>query len=146
MLQFPEWLTHAAHTAIKPTGADEHRQREETMPTEWDILKRKILAFRDDRDWHPYHDPKSLSQAVGIEAAELQEIFLWMSSDQSYRLSAGDTSRVSDELADIFIYMMYLCDAFDIDLLKAVDGKLEKNAAKYPVDKSRGLSTKYTEL
>lgn len=116
------------------------------MPTEWDVLKRKILSFRDDRDWRQYHDPKSLSQAVGIEAAELQEIFLWLSSDQSHHLSAADIGRVRDELADIFIYLTYLCDAFDIDLLKAVGAKIEKNATKYPVEKSKGLSAKYTEL
>lgn len=120
--------------------------REAFLETELDVLKRKIMAFRDARDWQQYHDPKSLSQAIGIEAAELQEIFLWMTTDQSYRLNAADTARVKDELADIFIFMLYLCDAFDIDLLRAVALKLEKNSVKYPADKSKGLSTKYTEL
>lgn len=55
------------------------------MGTEMDTLKRKIMAFRDERDWQQYHDPKNLSQAIGIEAAELQEIFLWLTTDQSYR-------------------------------------------------------------
>lgn len=116
------------------------------METEMDMLKRKIMTFRDERDWQQYHDPKSLSQAIGIEAAELQEIFLWMTTDQSYRLKAYDTVRVGDELADIFIFILYLCEAFDIDLLQAVTLKLEKNTLKYPVDKSKGLSTKYTNL
>jgi NTP pyrophosphatase (non-canonical NTP hydrolase) len=109
-------------------------------------LKRKILAFRDERDWRQYHDPKSLSQAIGIEAAELQEIFLWKTTEQAYHLKDADTARVRDELADVFIYMIYLCDIFDIDLLQAVSLKLDKNAVKYPIDKSKGLSTKYTGL
>ena len=116
------------------------------MENELSLLKRKILAFRDKRDWRQYHDPKSLSQAIGIEAAELQEIFLWMTTDQSHRLNDADKSRVREELADIFIFMMYLCDTFDIDLLQAVALKLEKNALKYPIEKSKGLSTKYTDL
>ena len=110
------------------------------------LLKREILAFRDKRDWRQYHDPKSLSQAIGIEAAELQEIFLWMTTDQAYRLNNVDKARVREELADIFIFMMYLCDTFDIDLLQSVALKLEKNALKYPIEKSKGLSTKYTDF
>lgn len=116
------------------------------MENELGLLKRKILAFRDDRDWRQYHDPKSLSKAIGVEAAELQEIFLWMTTDKAYRLTDADRARVMDELADIFIFMMYLCDTFNIDLLRAVALKLEKNAVKYPIEKSKGLSTKYTDL
>ena len=116
------------------------------MENELGILKREILAFRDKRDWRQYHDPKSLSQAIGIEAAELQEIFLWMTTDQSYRLNDADKSRVREEFSDIFIFMMYLCDTFDIDLLQAVALKLENNALKYPIEKSKGLSTKDTDL
>jgi NTP pyrophosphatase (non-canonical NTP hydrolase) len=119
---------------------------ETLMENELGPLIREILAFRDKRDWHQYHDPKSLSQAIGIEAAELQEIFLWMTTDQAYRLNDADKARVREELADIFIFMMYLCDTFDIDLLRAVALKLEKNALKYPIEKSKGLSTKYTDL
>ena len=116
------------------------------MDKDLTALKRKIMAFRDARDWRQYHNPKSLSQAIGIEAAELQEIFLWMTTKQSHRLNDADIESVADELADIFIFMMYLCDAFQIDLPKAVGIKLEKNAVKYPIDKSKGLSTKYTDL
>jgi NTP pyrophosphatase (non-canonical NTP hydrolase) len=116
------------------------------MDNEMAVLKSKILAFRDDRDWQQYHNPKSLSQAIGVEAAELQEIFLWMTTDQSYRLNVADIASVGDELSDIFIFMMYLCDALQIDLLRAVALKLDKNAVKYPIDKSKGLSTKYTDL
>lgn len=116
------------------------------MDNELTELRRKIMAFRDDRDWQQYHNPKSLSQAIGVEAAELQEIFLWMTTDQSCRLNDADIAKVGDELADIFIFMMYLCDAFQIDLMRAVALKLVKNAVKYPIDKSKGLSTKYTDL
>ena len=109
------------------------------------IIK-EIIKFRDDRDWLQFHDPKNLSQAISIEAAELQEIFLWKSTEESKSLPSDQLKRVENEVADIFIFMVYLCNHFEINLLEAVLKKINKNELKYPVEKSRGSSKKYTEL
>ena len=109
------------------------------------IIK-EIIKFRDDRDWLQFHDPKNLSQAISIEAAELQEIFLWKSTDESKNLPSNEIKKVENEVADIFIFMIYLCNHFGIDLLEAVQNKLKANKLKYPVEKSRGTSKKYNKL
>ena len=116
------------------------------MDSKFDELKHKILTFRDQRDWAQYHDPKNLAAAISIEAAELQEIFLWLATGASREFSPDRVDRVKEEAADIFIFLSYLCDALNIDLLDAVEDKLSRNALKYPVQKSKGLSTKYTDL
>lgn len=106
----------------------------------------KIRKFRDDRDWKQFHDPKNLAVSVAIEAAELLEIFQWMSGEEATRYAAQNKERVSDEIADVAIYLIELADLVGIDLAAAIDAKLVKNALKYPVEKARGVSTKYTEL
>ena len=111
-----------------------------------DSVIKEIIKFRDDRDWLQFHDPKNLSQAISIEAAELQEIFLWKSTVDSKSLPPDDVKRVKNEVADIFIFMIYLCNHFGINLLEAVKNKLQTNRLKYPVEKSRGSSKKYNEL
>ena len=111
-----------------------------------DSVIKEIIKFRDDRDWLQFHDPKNLSQAISIEAAELQEIFLWKSTVDSKSLPPDDVKRVKNEVADIFIFMIYLCNHFGINLLEAVKNKIQTNRLKYPVDKSRGSSKKYNEL
>lgn len=109
-------------------------------------LERKIIAFRDRRDWAQFHSPKNLSQALGIEAAELQEIFLWQTSDDSRIPVDEDRRRVESELADIFIYLTYLCHEMKVDIVQAVKKKLNENEKKYPVDKAKGNSRKYNRL
>ena len=116
------------------------------MASQLKDLEHKIIAFRDRRDWAQFHSPKNLAQALGIEAAELQEIFLWQSGHASRRPSAADKARAASELADIFIYMTYLCHELKIDIVEAVEGKLVENESKYPVDKARGNSRKYDRL
>ena len=111
-----------------------------------DSVIKEIIKFRDDRDWLQFHDPKNLSQAISIEAAELQEIFLWKSTVDSKSLPSDHVKRVKNEVADIFIFMIYLCNHFGINLLEAVKNKLQTNRLKYPVEKSRGSSKKYDEL
>jgi len=106
------------------------------MDSDLKSITEKIIAFRDDRGWAQYHDPKNLSQALSIEAAELQEIFLWKTRQESRELSPQDIERVSEEIADIFIYLTYLCHEFKIDLLEAARRKIIKNGEKYPVQKS----------
>ena len=109
-------------------------------------LEQKIIAFRDRRDWAQFHSPKNLSQALGIEAAELREIFLWQTSDASRLPSASDRRRAEAELADIFIYLTYLCRELKVDIFHAVERKLVENEAKYPIDKARGNNRKYDQL
>ena len=106
----------------------------------------RIRKFRDDRDWKQFHNPKDLAVSISIEAAELLELFQWKAADESARFAAENRERVSEEIADVAIYLVELADITGIDLAKAIDAKLEKNARKYPVDKSRGVSTKYTDL
>ena len=106
----------------------------------------RIRKFRDDRDWKQFHNPKDLAVSISIEAAELLELFQWKTGEESARLAAENRERVSEEIADVAIYLIELADITGIDLAKAIDAKLEKNAQKYPVDKSRGRSTKYTDL
>ncbi len=106
----------------------------------------RIRKFRDDRDWKQFHDPKNLAVSVSIEAAELLEIFQWMTGEQAALYVTQHKERVSDEIADVAIYLIELADVVGIDLAKAIDAKLEKNAKKYPVEKARGVSTKYTDL
>jgi dCTP diphosphatase len=92
--------------------------------------------------WGQYRDPKDLSQALGIDAAELQEIFFWKTPEESRDLSQKDISRVSEEIADIFIYLTYLCHEFKIDLFDATLKKIEKDAVKYPIENSKGSNKK----
>jgi NTP pyrophosphatase (non-canonical NTP hydrolase) len=106
----------------------------------------RIRKFRDDRDWKQFHDPKNLAASISIEAGELLEIFQWMSGEQAAQYAAQNKERVSDEIADVAIYLIELADIVGIDLAAAINAKLEKNAKKYPVEKARGVSTKYTDL
>jgi len=90
--------------------------------------------------------PKRERRPAGIEAAELQEIFLWKTKQESRDLSERDIERVSDEIADVFIFLTYLCHEFKIDLLEVTQQKIKKNGEKYPVQKSKGSNRKYNEL
>jgi len=109
-------------------------------------LRDRIISFRDERDWKQFHDLKNLAEAISIEAGELLELFLWKSTTEAGDVSEADGSRVRDEVADIFIFLIYFCHEAGIDLLDAVTSKLSVNQAKYPVEKARGRSDKYSEL
>lgn len=106
----------------------------------------RIRAFRDERDWMQFHSPKELAAALAIEAAELQEIFLWKSPAEAADVAAAKHEAIRDEIADIAVYLLELADNLGIDLIEAIDAKMAKNAAKYPVEKARGSNRKYTEL
>ena len=95
-----------------------------------------IRTFVDRRDWEPYHDPKNLSMAVASEAGELLDEFRWVHSDDADAVceDAEQRQRVSDEIADVAICLLMLCDRLDIDLYEAIDQKLEANRRKYPTD------------
>lgn len=106
-------------------------------------LINKLLEFRDARDWKQFHDSKNLATAISIEAAELNELFLWKNIDQSEEV---DKARIKDELADILAYSLLLAERHGFDVKEIVLDKIAKNDAKYPVEKSKGTAKKYTEL
>ncbi|MHB8843312.1 MAG: nucleotide pyrophosphohydrolase [Nitrospirota bacterium] len=114
--------------------------------TDLETIQKKILSFRNERDWAQFHDPKNLAEALTIEAGELLENFLWKTTEQSRNLSPEELKNVKEELADIFIFLTYLSEEYKIDLLSEVEKKIALNAAKYPIDKARGSSKKYTDL
>lgn len=99
-----------------------------------------LLKFRNERDWAQFHNAKDLALALNIEAAELLEAFLWRTSEQA------DIDQVKEELADVFAFAFLLAEKCDFDVKQIVLEKIEKNAQKYPVSKSKGSAKKYTEL
>ena len=103
-------------------------------------LTEALHKFRDERDWVQFHNPKDLALAINIEAGELLEAFLWKSSEQA------DTDKVKEELADVFAFAFLLAEKYDFNVKQIVLEKIEKNALKYPVTKSKGIAKKYTEL
>ena len=109
-------------------------------------IQKKILSFRNERDWAQFHDPKNLAEALSIEAGELLENFLWKTTEQSRNLTAEELRNVKEELADIFIFLTYLSEEYKINLLSEVEKKIAANETKYPVGKAKGLSRKYTHL
>ena len=110
-------------------------------------ISEKVIQFRDSRDWKQFHDPKNLAEAIIIEAGELLEKFLWIkNTDKSYDLSHSKRIEVEEEIADIAIYLMYLCEGLNIDLPRVVENKIEINEKKYPIEKAKGSSKKYKDL
>ncbi len=99
----------------------------------------RIRKFTEDRDWDQFHSPANLAKSISIEANELLECFQW--SDDNY-----DLQHVREELADVIVYCQDMLDKLGLDADEIVNMKMDKNEAKYPVDKSRGRSSKYTEL
>lgn len=109
-------------------------------------LREALRRFAAERDWDKYHSPKNLASALIVEAAELLERFQWLTEDESRSLPPAELAKVRDEMADVLIYLVRLADRLGVDLLEAAREKLAKNALKYPADKARGNSRKYTEL
>lgn len=101
-------------------------------------LKKELIKFQADRDWRKFHTPENLAKSISIESAELLEHFQW---GKEYNLED-----VSEELADVLIYCIYMADALDLDIKKIILNKMKKNAIKYPVDKAKGNAKKYKEF
>jgi NTP pyrophosphatase (non-canonical NTP hydrolase) len=109
-------------------------------------LSQAVREFGRERDWHLYHNPKNLTAALIVEAAELLEPFQWLTPEQSLELPPVKREAVRQEMADVLIYLVSLANLLDIDLIEAARDKLDINARKYPVEKSRGSCAKYDEL
>lgn len=106
----------------------------------------KIKHFRDERDWLQFHDPKNMAVSIMLEASELLEHFQWKTKAEVDAYIEKSRESVQEEIADISMYLFELADNLGIDLIDAMDKKLKKNAAKYPVAKAKGSHKKYTQL
>lgn len=103
-------------------------------------LTQAILKFRDERNWAQFHNAKDLSLALSIEAAELNELFLWKTPEEV------NIDKLKEELADVLNYAILIAAKFDLDIPQIVMDKLQRNAQKYPIDKAKGTAKKYNEL
>lgn len=108
-------------------------------------LSKRLVKFAMDRDWDQFHAPKNLVMALSVEAAELTEHFQWLTEEQSNNLSKEKLDEVAFEMADIYIYLTRLATKLDVDLPQYVEDKIIINEKKYPVEKVKGSSKKYTE-
>ncbi len=108
------------------------------MPLEKTI--NRISEFVSERDWSQFHNSKDLALALSIEAAELNELFLWKGPE------GADPVKLKEELADIFIYALLLAEKHKLNIEDIILEKLQKNSAKYPINRAKGKSDKYTEL
>jgi NTP pyrophosphatase (non-canonical NTP hydrolase) len=114
--------------------------------TSLESLRDALRAFTAARHWDQFHSPKNLAMALCVEAAELLEVFQWMTEADSRDLDPAARAAASDEVADVLLYLILLSDALGIDPVSAAERKIIANAQKYPVEKARGISTKYTRL
>lgn len=108
----------------------------------------EIQEFSQAREWDQFHTVKNLACALSVESSELLEIFQWLKEEEANQVANNPKllSKVEEEVADVFIYLLRIIDKTNIDIETAVRQKMKKNAEKYPVEKSRGNATKYTEL
>lgn len=113
-----------------------------------DEIKNRLAGFARERDWEQFHSPKNLSMALAVEAAELLEIFQWLTEEQSIRIrdNEKEMALISEEIADIFIYLVRLADKVGVDIEQAVMKKIELNELKYPKDIVKGSAAKYNRL
>ncbi len=116
------------------------------MSNELETMRKSLREFAKEREWDQFHSPKNLSMALIVECAELVEHFQWLTDEQSKQLPEETLEEVSLEMADIMMYLIRLADKLDVDLIDAVNKKIKLNAIKYPVEKSKGIATKYNKL
>ena len=113
-----------------------------------DDLVRAVLAFRDERDWKQFHNPKDLAISITLEAAELLEHFQWkgFGEVEAFLATGENRRRLGEEMADVLILLISLADAAGLDLLEVARAKLQQNATKYPVERAKGTAKKYDGL
>ena len=109
-------------------------------------MKAWVEEFTVSRDWHLFHSPKNLTQALVIEATELMEIFLWSTDQDSKKRLDEKRKAVEEEMADVLWWLLQLSWQHNIDITKALQEKMKLNNAKYPIEKAKGNTLKYTEL
>lgn len=106
-------------------------------------ITKELISFRDARDWEQFHDTKNLAVAISIEAAELNELFLWKTIEESEKVSI---EKIKEELADVLAFSLLLAEKHNLNIFDIIHDKIQKNNEKYPVDKAKGTAKKYTEL
>lgn len=109
-------------------------------------LKVNFEKFVRDRDWEQFHSPKNVAMALSVEASEIVEIFQWMNGDDSYNLKDDKIQDLEEEIGDVFLYLQLLASKYNIDIIEVAENKLSRNKEKYPVNKAKGSSKKYTEF
>lgn len=102
-----------------------------------DLIK-KIIKFRDDRDWKKFHSGENLAKSISIEAGELLELFQWSHEEKNIE-------RIKEELADVLMYSILMANVYNLNIEEIINEKIEKNSKKYPIDKAFGNSKKYNE-
>ena len=115
-------------------------------PTSYPAFQARLRQFMEERDWKQFHNPKDMAIALSLESSALLEHFLWKKGADIDARVATHGEAIREEIADIGIYLVELCDVLGIDLVTAMSEKLDKAGLKYPVEKARGSSKKYTEL
>lgn len=103
-------------------------------------ITKKLIEFRDNRDWKQFHNSKDLALAISIEASELLELFLWKDNEDFKK------EKLEEELADVMSFCLLLAEKHDLDVINIIDKKINENALKYPVEKAKGTAKKYTDL
>jgi len=110
-----------------------------------DITK-EIIAFRDERDWKKFHNPKDLALSLTLEATEVLEHFQWKSQDEIRQYIQSNKSDIGEELADVLYWVLLMSHDLEINILESLNQKMKENRKKYPINKSKGVSTKYNKL
>ena len=111
-----------------------------------DLLKQKIIEFRDKRDWKQFHNPKDVALSLVLEATEVMEYFQWKSREEIEKYIKTNKDEIGEELADVLYWVLLMSHDLKIDVLEALEKKIIKNEEKYPVEKAKGRHTKYNKL
>lgn len=109
-------------------------------------LTKEVLAFRQERDWKQFHKPKDMAISLALEAAEVLEHFQWKTNEEIEEYIKSHRDDIAQELSDVMYWVLLMAHDLNIDLAAAFHKKMIKNAAKYPIEKSKGKHTKYTQL
>ena len=110
------------------------------------LITEKLLEFRRKRDWKKFHKPKDLALSLVLEAVEVLEQFQWKSEKEIKEHIDNHKTELSEELADVFNWVLLMANDFEIDIIKASKKKINKNNQKYPIGKAKGKHTKYSNL
>ena len=121
------------------------RSGKQNKPSDIKKLIDGIIKFRDARDWKQFHNPKDVAISLSLEASELMEHFQWKNKEEIEEHIKNHKEEISDELADVLYWVLLMSGDMKIDIVKAFNRKMKKNAQKYPVSKAKGKHLKYTE-
>ena len=113
--------------------------------TELEELRNNLRNFAKVRDWDQFHSPKNLAMALSVEASELLECFQWLTEEQSNNLTPAQLEAVTDEIADVQLYLVRLADKVGVNIERACNNKIKKNEVKYPADRVKGSARKYSD-